>query len=168
MIIEITGVTSGQSPYDVFLCNTGGTSCFYISGNTTIPPTIYIDSNNYFPNEDTLMVRIIDSNGCVFEEIKDCSLPPTPCDCKEYQILWGIPGIISFSYDPCCPSGSTITTTQYYPTNFKFSSSTEPDIIVESRGVMIVQTNEVCDCEYKQFEDDIFFEFMDDIPFDFQ
>ena len=69
MTIEITGTTGGQSPYDIFLCNTGGTSCFYISGNTNIPPSIIIDSDNYFPNEDSLLLRIIDTNGCVFDEI---------------------------------------------------------------------------------------------------
>jgi len=37
MLIEITGVTSSQSPYAVFLCNSDLTSCFYVSGNTSIP-----------------------------------------------------------------------------------------------------------------------------------
>lgn len=146
MVIEITGVTSGQSPYDVFLCNTGGTSCFFISGNTYIPPTIYIDTDDYFPNEDKLLVKIVDTNGCVFEEIQDCSTPPTPCDCKQYQVVWGIPGIISFSYDPCCPSGSTINSTEFYPTSVIFSSSTTPIIISSSVGVTIVDTLGICGC----------------------
>lgn len=72
MLIEITGVTSGQSPYDVFLCNPDLTSCFYISGNTIIPPSVIIDTQNYFPNEFLLNLKIIDTNGCTFIKTIDC------------------------------------------------------------------------------------------------
>jgi hypothetical protein len=65
MVIEITGVTSGLSPYDIFICDQTNTSCFYVSGSTTIPPSVYIYTDNYFPNEQILNVRLIDTNGCV-------------------------------------------------------------------------------------------------------
>jgi hypothetical protein len=146
MVIEITGVTSGQSPYDIFLCNTGGTSCFFVSGNTNIPPSVIIDSENYFPNEEVLLVRLIDTNGCVYDEIQDCSSGSTgTCVCSEYKVKWGHPGVISFSYDPCCPSGSTITTTVTYPTEFFFSSSTTPNVIAGFGGI-IVDLGDLCPC----------------------
>jgi len=72
MIIQITGVTSGYSPYDIFLCNTGNTSCFFVSGTTFVPPTISIYSQDYFPNENTLIVKIVDRNGCVHQETFNC------------------------------------------------------------------------------------------------
>ena len=72
MIIEITGVTSGQSPYDVFLCNTGNTSCFFVSGTTFIPPVVIINAQKYFPNENTLLVKLIDTNGCIHQEVFNC------------------------------------------------------------------------------------------------
>lgn len=66
MVIEITGVTSGQSPYDVFVCDSTNTSCFYVSGMTYIPPSVIFDTEDYFPYEQVLYVKIIDTNGCVF------------------------------------------------------------------------------------------------------
>lgn len=147
MVIEITGTTGGQSPYDVFLCNTGGTSCFYVSGNTNIPPSIIIDTENYFPTEETLLLRLIDTNGCVFDEIQDCTSGATgTCVCNEYEIKWGHPGIISVSYDPCCPSGETITQNVSFPTTFLFSSSTTPNIISGFGGVVSL-VGDICPCE---------------------
>jgi hypothetical protein len=146
MILEITGVTSGQSPYDIFLCNTGGTSCFFISGNTFIPPNVLIDTQNYFPNEETLLLRLIDTNGCVHDEIQNCASGATgSCVCNEYKVKWAYPGIISFSYDPCCPSGFTSTTIVSYPTEFFFSSSTTPNVITSSGGI-ITDIGDLCPC----------------------
>jgi hypothetical protein len=146
MIIEITGVTSGQSPYDIFLCNTGGTSCFFISGNTFIPPNVEIDTQFYFPGEQTLLVRLIDTNGCIHDEIQDCSSGSTgTCVCREYNIVWGHPGLITFSYDPCCPSGATTTTTVNFPTPFSFSSSTTPNVIAGFGGI-ITDLGDLCPC----------------------
>ena len=65
MIIDITGVTSGTSPYDVFLCTWDLSSCFFVSGSVAIPPTVQIDSDNFFPNEELLQLKIIDGAGCV-------------------------------------------------------------------------------------------------------
>lgn len=68
MVIEITGVTSGTPPYDVFICDGTNTSCFLVSGNTNIPPTVEIESNLYFPNEQIVFVRVIDVYGCTLSE----------------------------------------------------------------------------------------------------
>jgi hypothetical protein len=68
MIIEITGVTSGQSPYDVYLCDITNTSCFYVSGNTLIPPSVIINTDDYFPYENAVYLKIIDSSGCIFND----------------------------------------------------------------------------------------------------
>lgn len=147
MIIEITGVTSGQSPYDIFLCNTGGTSCFFVSGNTYIPPNVYIDTENYFPGEEKVLVRLIDTNGCVHEEIQDCSSGTTgSCICREYRLRWGVPGTIVISWDPCCPSGATTTQTITFPDPLIFSSSTTPIIISSTGGMSISDFGDLCPC----------------------
>lgn len=65
MIINISGVTSGQAPYDVYICDETNTSCFYVSGLTNIPPSVVFDTEDYFPFEEVLNVKIIDTNGCV-------------------------------------------------------------------------------------------------------
>jgi hypothetical protein len=72
MIIYVTGVTSGTSPYDVFLCNTGYTSCFLISGSCQIPPTVVINTNYFFPNYNYLGLKIVDTKGCIFREVQIC------------------------------------------------------------------------------------------------
>jgi hypothetical protein len=137
MLIQITGTTGSQPPYDVFLCNTGGTSCFFISGNTYIPPIIEINSENYFPNEEKLLIRTIDANGCIFEEIQNCSSGTTgTCVCNEYEAFIGHPYPLSFSYDPCCPSGGTVTQNLFLPIKFTFSSSTTPNIITGNPAII--------------------------------
>jgi len=91
MIIEITGVTSGQPPYDVFICDTGGTACFFVSGNTNIPPSVIIDTNNFFPYKEQIIIKIIDTNGCIYQNLQNCT--PIFFSEKEYEVLWGHPGV---------------------------------------------------------------------------
>ena len=62
MIIDVTGVTSGSSPYLIYLCDWDLSSCFFITGVTTIPPIVQIDSNYYFPGLQLLKVKIFDKN----------------------------------------------------------------------------------------------------------
>jgi len=72
MIIQITGDTGGTEPYDIFLCDPTNVSCFYISGLTQIPGTVYINTSLYFPNEPILFIRIVDNAGCVYQSMVDC------------------------------------------------------------------------------------------------
>ena len=101
MIIDITGVTSGSSPYLIYLCDWDLSSCFFITGVTTIPPIVQIDSNYYFPGLQLLKVKIFDRKGC-FEIIDVPCLPtpppnptplPTPlpdCACTDVCTYWQI------------------------------------------------------------------------------
>jgi hypothetical protein len=72
MIINITGDTGGVEPYDVYLCDPTNTGCFYISGLTSIPATIVIDTQSYFPYETFLYLKIIDTIGCIKLYPIDC------------------------------------------------------------------------------------------------
>jgi hypothetical protein len=76
MQIQITGVTSGNSPYDIYVCNWDLTACFYVSGVTTIPPNININTENYLPTIGLIKVKIIDADGCI--EIIEFPCEPTP------------------------------------------------------------------------------------------
>lgn len=60
--VTINSIT-GQSPYDVYICQTGGTGCFYMTTIITTPyifniPTPYDTSSSY-------MLKLIDNNGCI-------------------------------------------------------------------------------------------------------
>jgi hypothetical protein len=72
MLIEITGVTSGQAPYDIYLCDQTNTSCFFISGSTYLPPSVIFDTDDYFPYEQVLNVKLIDTNGCTSNHFLIC------------------------------------------------------------------------------------------------
>jgi hypothetical protein len=72
MVIQITGDTGGFEPYDIFLCDPTNVACFYISGLTSIPATVEINTESYFPNETFLYLRIVDTNGCIYSTIIDC------------------------------------------------------------------------------------------------
>lgn len=63
-IVTINSVTSGTSPYDIWVCDTCYGTCQYIDTTSTIPysftlPAIY---ETYL----TYVVKIIDDNGCVY------------------------------------------------------------------------------------------------------
>lgn len=75
MLVQITGSTSAQTPFDVFLCDPTNTSCFYVSGLTNLTPIVSFETQNYFPNEDYLYLKIIDTNGCTDLTILDCTGP---------------------------------------------------------------------------------------------
>lgn len=81
MIIKITGDTGGVEPYDIYLCDPTNTGCFYISGLTYIPATVEINTDNYFPNEKLLFLKVIDVNGCIYTKSIDCP------DSKQFQDL---------------------------------------------------------------------------------
>jgi hypothetical protein len=86
-----------------------------------------------------------DTNGCIHDEIQDCL--PTPCSCSEYMVVWNSPSIVTFSYDPCCPGGPTVTDTVFWPSGYVFSASSVPNIIVGSPKVVeIIKKNDLCPC----------------------
>ena len=63
-IVTINSVTSGASPYDIWVCDTCYGTCQYINTTSTIPysftlPPIYETYPSY-------VIKIIDDNGCVY------------------------------------------------------------------------------------------------------
>lgn len=64
MAIQVTiDNITGQTPYDIYICQTGGTGCFYMTTISSVPYSFDIPS----PYDTSLayMVKIIDNNGCV-------------------------------------------------------------------------------------------------------
>jgi hypothetical protein len=60
--VTINGIT-GQTPFDIYVCEANGSGCFYISTITSVPyifdiPSPYNVSPNY-------MVKAIDANNCI-------------------------------------------------------------------------------------------------------
>jgi hypothetical protein len=60
--VTINSIT-GQSPYDVYICQTGGTGCYYM---TTISSAPYIfDIPAPYDTSSSYMLKLIDDNGCI-------------------------------------------------------------------------------------------------------
>ena len=64
MAVQVTiNSITGQSPYDIYICQSGGTNCFYI---TTISSAPYIfDIPAPYNTSSSYMLKIIDTNNCV-------------------------------------------------------------------------------------------------------
>jgi hypothetical protein len=69
---------TGQSPFDIYVCQTGGTSCFYMTTISSVPYTFNIPAP--YDNLSTYMLKVIDTNGCVISGISNV-IPCTPLDC---------------------------------------------------------------------------------------
>jgi hypothetical protein len=65
--ITITSIT-GISPYDVYVCDTGYTTCVYVStiNSGDLPYSIMIPS--IFSSFTDFVVKVIDDNDCVITE----------------------------------------------------------------------------------------------------
>jgi hypothetical protein len=64
--VTIDGIT-GQTPYDIYICQSDGTACFYVTTTSTIPYVFDIPA----PNDTSLsyMLKIKDGQGCTFNAI---------------------------------------------------------------------------------------------------
>ena len=65
--VTISSIT-GQSPYDIYICQSDGSGCFYVTTITTIPyvfdiPAPYNTSSSY-------MLRVVDANNCVISGVE--------------------------------------------------------------------------------------------------
>lgn len=74
MIIEITGVTSGTSPYNVYVCDTNNTFCFFVATVASFTPTLTINTENYFPNSPAVYLKILDGTLCEKLYLLECGV----------------------------------------------------------------------------------------------
>lgn len=75
--IQISAAT-GTPPYDVYICDITLTTCYLISGGTTIPPTVEYTLTGLFENTTPIIVKLVDSQGCEFFKVINCPTSPTP------------------------------------------------------------------------------------------
>lgn len=67
--IDITGISGGTAPISVYACDEYGNNCSFL-GTT---PGVYI-LPSLLQTATTIMVKSIDSNGCVYFKIISCEL----------------------------------------------------------------------------------------------
>jgi hypothetical protein len=62
-VIQITSI-SGNSPYDIYVCDITLTYCYLVSGSTTITTPYQFIVPSPLNNVTSLILKIIDSLGC--------------------------------------------------------------------------------------------------------
>jgi len=71
--VTITNRT-GQTPYDIYICQSGGTGCLYIA---TINSTPYIfNIPKPYDVYNSYMLKVIDNKGCVITGVQSVSICP--------------------------------------------------------------------------------------------
>lgn len=73
--VGINGIT-GQSPYDIYICQTNINDCVFI--NTITGTTYSFDIPKPLDNQFNYTIKVIDNNGIVITGTAVVSLPPTP------------------------------------------------------------------------------------------
>jgi hypothetical protein len=63
--VSLTNIV-GQSPFDIYVCQSGGTGCFYVE--TTLSSSISFEIPKPYDNANAYTIKIIDDNGCVIEK----------------------------------------------------------------------------------------------------
>ena len=72
MLIEITGVTSGTSPYNIYVCDSNNVACFFVTGVSSFNPSVIINTENYFPTAPAVYLKILDGSLCEKLFLLDC------------------------------------------------------------------------------------------------
>ena len=75
--ITITNIT-GTSPYDLYVCDVTNTLCVFISGLTSVPPSYTFIVPPPLNTSGSLLIKIIDGDGCERFEYYACYQTPTP------------------------------------------------------------------------------------------
>jgi len=85
ILVTINTITSGASPYDVWVCDdctTAGT-CQYINTITTVPYSFTLPT--IFETYPTYVIKIIDNNGCIYCSDQCFSKQFQNGDCMEFM-----------------------------------------------------------------------------------
>jgi hypothetical protein len=117
--------STGVPPYDVYVCDVTYTFCFLVDTGVTLPYQFFAPPP--LDNVSQLIVKLVDSLGCVFFEPFQCPTPtPTPsptCFANQYQIWVGGPCTFNL-FD--CSSGITGTYTTTSGGTYNVCSSLPP------------------------------------------
>jgi hypothetical protein len=60
--VNISSIT-GQSPYDIYICQTGATTCLYVGRITEVPYTFIIPKP--YDKSGGYLLKLIDANGSI-------------------------------------------------------------------------------------------------------
>jgi hypothetical protein len=70
VLVTVNGIT-GSSPYNIYICQSGGTGCFYITGTTET--SFSFDIPTPYDNQSSYMLKVVDAVGCVITGVTSVS-----------------------------------------------------------------------------------------------
>ena len=71
--IEILNISGFTYPYDIYVCDSYATNCVFITTiSTSVPPSISITLPSIFDTAPSLIIKIIESNGCIRQRLVSC------------------------------------------------------------------------------------------------
>ena len=69
MAIQVTiNSITGQSPYDIYICQPSGEGCFYITRTSTIP--YVFDIPEPYDTSTSYMLKVVDANNCIITGVE--------------------------------------------------------------------------------------------------
>ncbi len=63
--VNISGVTGGVEPYDVYVCQPNNTSCFYISTISDDQLPYEFDIPSPYDSSPAYLIKLVDTNECI-------------------------------------------------------------------------------------------------------
>ena len=65
--VTINDIT-GQTPYNIYVCQSDGTGCFYVTSTSSTPYVFNIPSP--YDTSSSYMIKVIDGHNCVISGIQ--------------------------------------------------------------------------------------------------
>lgn len=70
MAVQVTiNSITGQSPYEIYICQSNGSGCFYVTTITTTPYVFDIPSP--YDTSSSYMLKVVDAYNCVITGIQN-------------------------------------------------------------------------------------------------
>jgi hypothetical protein len=70
MAVQVTiNSIIGLSPYDIYICQSNGSGCFYVTTITTTPYVFDIPSP--YDTSSSYMLKVVDDNGCIISGVSN-------------------------------------------------------------------------------------------------
>jgi hypothetical protein len=70
MAVQVTiNSITGQSPYNLYICQSNGSGCFYVTTITTTPYVFDIPSP--YDTSSSYMLKVVDDNGCIISGVSN-------------------------------------------------------------------------------------------------
>lgn len=63
--VSISQISGATEPYDIYICQSGGTGCFYINTITDAQIPYEFDIPTPYDTSSSYMLKLLDNNGCI-------------------------------------------------------------------------------------------------------